>query len=93
MSELKRVKIVVSGVVQGVFFRSTAAERANIIGAVGWAKNMPDGTVEIAAEGSGKQLDELIEWCRRGPPLARVLSVDVKWEKPTGEFDAFNIAH
>jgi len=93
MSESKRAEIVVSGVVQGVFFRSTAAERATLAGITGWTKNMPDGTVKIVAEGSGKQLDELIEWCRRGPPSARVFSVDVKWENPTCEFDSFNIAY
>jgi acylphosphatase len=71
-----RARIVVRGRVQGVWYRGSAQEEARRLGLVGWARNRPDGSVEILAQGAPAALDRFVEWCREGPPLARVRSVD-----------------
>lgn len=65
----------ITGEVQGVWYRKTAVERAVALGLKGYAKNLPDGSVRIEAEGSQQALDAFISWCRGGPPLARVQQV------------------
>lgn len=74
----------VRGKVQGVWFRGSCAERAQALGVAGWARNLPDGRVEVVAEGDPEAVAELVEWCRQGPPLARVVGVDVQQEPPEG---------
>lgn len=71
--------------VQGVFFRHKMTERARTRGVDGWVRNLPGGSVEAVFEGSRDQVDSMIRWCREGPRLARVDSVDVEWEEPLGE--------
>jgi len=71
-----RTRLVVRGRVQGVGFRYSAIERARLLGLAGWARNLPDGTVEIVAEGSAESIRLLIEWAQHGPPGARVSRVD-----------------
>ena len=73
------VHLIVSGRVQGVWFRAGAREQALELGLCGWAKNCPDGTVEIHAEGDKKTLEQFITWCRKGPPTARVSALEVEW--------------
>lgn len=90
-SENARAHLVVSGYVQGVYYRSTSAETGLSLGLAGWAKNLHDGTVEIVAEGDKGQIEKLIKWCHTGPPTARVAGVDVRWETPTGEFETFRV--
>jgi acylphosphatase len=77
----------VHGQVQGVFFRATARRRAESLGVVGFARNCPDGSVEIWAEGSPSAVESLIEFCRRGPRGAVVERVDVEDVAPSGERD------
>jgi len=84
-----RVRIHVSGRVQGVFYRSNTRRRALGLGLKGWVRNLPDGRVEAVVEGEEDQVDRLIQWCRRGPPSAVVTGLDVKPETPTGEFKTF----
>ena len=84
MSEV-RCRAVVSGRVQGVFFRDTCERVASGLGVRGWVRNRPDGTVEVAAEGSRDAVDALLDWCREGPPRARVVGVDVSDEPVAGE--------
>jgi len=67
----------VRGRVQGVWFRGNAQTFASEKGLNGWAKNCPDGTVEIHAEGDPAKLDEFVKWCGTGPPLAEVTGIDV----------------
>lgn len=86
-----RVHIYVLGRVQGVFYRSNTRRKAQELGLTGWVRNLPDGRVEIVAEGERGKLERLIEWCWSGPPLARVERVESKWEKPKGEFNSFII--
>ncbi len=80
-----RARCLVVGRVQGVFFRAAAAREAAGRGVAGWARNLRDGTVEAVFEGSRESVDEMITWCRGGPPMANVDRVDVTWEEPRGE--------
>ncbi|MFC5524865.1 acylphosphatase [Rhodanobacter ginsengisoli] len=68
-------RFIVSGRVQGVFFRASTREQALMLGISGHAKNRPDGRVEVLACGSVDMLDALERWLRQGPPAARVESV------------------
>jgi acylphosphatase len=76
-----RVRIVVQGKVQGVFFRASTRARARSLGLRGWVRNRRDGSVEAVAEGPEKALELWIEFCRRGPPDARVEAMEV-YEDP-----------
>lgn len=90
-SDLARINLVVSGQVQGVFYRASTLEQAQSLSLTGWVKNLADGAVEIVAEGPRYALEDLIAWCRRGPPAAEVQDVSVRWEKPRNEFRTFMI--
>lgn len=69
---MSAARFVVSGKVQGVFFRASARDRAQALGLRGFAKNLPDGRVEVLAAGNDAAIDELAAWLREGPPMARV---------------------
>jgi acylphosphatase len=86
-----RAHIFVSGRVQGVFFRSETQDEALRHGLTGWVRNLPDDRVEAVVEGDRDKVEALIEFCRRGPPGARVTRVDVTWEDYTGQFKSFTI--
>jgi len=88
---ISRVHAWISGRVQGVFYRASTHEKATSLGLKGWVKNLPDGRVELVAEGPPDKIEELLEWCQQGPPGARVTDIEVKHEKPTGEFADFSI--
>ena len=79
-----RRRVVLSGHVQGVFFRETARRRALALGVAGWIRNTPDGSVEAAFEGEAEAVGRLVEFCREGPRGARVDWVDVIAEEPEG---------
>ena len=79
---MTRRRVVVSGRVQGVFFRDTTRQRAEAAGVAGWVRNTPDGTVEAVFEGEPGAVDELVEFCRRGPSGAEVAEIDVEEEQP-----------
>ncbi len=87
---LKTVSITVSGKVQGVFYRQSTREKATALGINGEIKNMPDDTVHIIATGPAAQIEQLIEWCRQGPPKAVVTEVITK-ELPLTSFQKFTI--
>ena len=74
-----------SGRVQGVFFRASCAERAAALGLTGWIRNVANGDVEAVFEGTDAAVEQIVRWCREGPPLARVDRIDVVDETPTGE--------
>ena len=82
--------ILVTGEVQGVFFRQTAQEEARKLGVQGTVMNKEDGTVAIVATGTRELLDAFVEWCKEGPPRARVKDVEVK-EIPLQHFGSFTI--
>ena len=84
MSEV-RVRAVVHGRVQGVFYRDGCRAQAQRLGVRGWVRNRPDGTVEVVAEGSRGQVDQLLTWCRSGPPRATVTAMTLTDEVPAAE--------
>lgn len=88
---MKRLHLKIYGRVQGVYYRSSAQDKARELGLSGWAKNMTDGTVETVVEGEEKMLRDYIWWCKKGPAAARVEKIDETWEEPTGEFNGFSI--
>jgi len=67
-----------------VWYRAACAEEAEALGIAGWARNLPDGRVEVVAEGEPAGVDQLVEWCRHGPPSARVMGVEEQVEAPEG---------
>ncbi len=87
----RRARIIVSGRVQGVFFRDSTRREATRAGLTGWVRNLPDGRVEALFEGDEAAVQHLVDWCRRGPPDARVEQVAVEWGETTGEFGRFTI--
>jgi acylphosphatase len=88
----KRVRVVVSGDVQGVGFRWYTREEAMGRGVAGSVRNLPDGKVEAVFEGDARAVDAMVEWCRSGPTWARVDSVEVHKEPHRGE-PGFRIDH
>jgi len=87
----RRVHVFVSGLVQGVFFRAATCERAAALGVKGWVRNLPDGRVEILAEGAPERIAEFLDWCASGPPHAKVDSLEVIEESPIEEFTTFEV--
>lgn len=88
---LTRAHILVSGRVQGVFFRDHTQRWAASLGLTGWVRNLLDGRVEIMVEGSKEKIQSLHGKLKQGPPLSRVNSVDLRWEDHLGEFEDFRI--
>lgn len=80
-----RRRVVVDGHVQGVFFRDTCRRRAHALGVSGWVRNCLDGSVEAVFEGPPEAVDQMVEWCHRGPSRAVVTKVRVADEAPRGE--------
>jgi len=91
--ERVRARVIIEGRVQGVFFRHHTQEMAFRLGVKGWVKNRRDGGVEAIFEGDQERVDQIIQWCRRGPSEARVKNVSVTWESYTGEFDDFFVTY
>ena len=88
----KQVHLLISGVVQGVFFRASTSHAARALGLTGFVRNRSDGDVEVVAEGEEGSLEKMIGWCRKGPSGARVESVDVKWSEATDQYRDFRIS-
>lgn len=89
--DLARVNLIVTGRVQGVFYRASALEQAQSLGLTGWVMNLADSSVEIVAEGPRYALEELTAWCKHGPPEAMVQDVIVRWAKHQAEFRTFRV--
>ena len=84
VSDRSRCRVVVSGRVQGVWFRESCRREADAWGLAGWVRNRPDGKVEAAFEGPPEAVKALVTWCATGPPQARVVRVEQFEELPTG---------
>jgi len=80
-----RRRVLVSGRVQGVWFRDSCRTEAQRAGVAGWVRNLRDGRVEAVFEGESDAVDEMVEWCRQGPPNAVVVDIDVVDQAPEGE--------
>ena len=89
MENKTRAHAIISGRVQGVFFRMETKRAADGFGVCGWVKNRLDGTVEAVFEGDRDRVDAILDWCREGPPAAKVTDVNVSWEDYSGEFTGF----
>lgn len=87
---MKTVRLIIKGKVQGVFYRATAKDVADLIGVKGWVKNLPDDNVEIMATAADDVLQKFIAWCKQGPPRAKVDEVIVE-ELNSEEFKGFRI--
>lgn len=85
----KAARLVVSGRVQGVWFRAHTENKAREFGLLGTVRNLPDGTVEIVAEGSAAAIAGLREWAWQGSPHSRVTAVEIEDLEPSGEFESF----
>lgn len=66
------IRLIVTGKVQGVFYRAESRKKAMELGLAGWVRNRDDGSVEVHAEGPQETLEQLMTWCRRGPAMANV---------------------
>jgi len=80
-----------SGKVQGVFFRANTRDKAQEKGVKGWVKNLRDGRVEAVFEGPEEKVDDVIEFCKKNQPHARVDDIEIQEEEPTSQFDSFRI--
>lgn len=87
----QRIRLYVTGKVQGVFFRQTLKTVADKNGIFGWVKNLPDGRVEAVLE--GENLDSLVKWAHRGPANSQVDDVEMCDETFTGEFSKFDVLY
>lgn len=90
---MKRVRVLISGRVQGVFFRAYTKEEAQRLGLKGWVRNLPDGRVEALFEGESRAVDEMIKWCHRGSPASVVTKVEVLEEPFKGDLKEFVIRY
>ncbi len=88
-----RAHVVISGRVQGVCFRMETERAAANVNVLGWVRNRPDGTVEAVFEGDRKDVDQMLAWCRQGPPLAKVDHMDLRWETHSGKYTGFEITY
>lgn len=86
-----RKRVVISGRVQGVFFRDTCQRIAAEAGVAGWVRNRPDGAVEAVFEGPADRVERMVSWAHRGPSRAQVEHVNVHEEAPQG-LSTFTIA-
>jgi acylphosphatase len=91
MSDNVRVHVIISGRVQGVFFRMETQRAARRLGVAGWVRNLPDGTVEAVLEGSRGQVDAMLDWCRQGPPSARVDDLRIEEQPAAGASEGFEV--
>lgn len=88
---MKRFRAIVSGRVQGVGYRASAAHEARRLGVLGWVRNRFDGTVEVEAQGDEAVLQPFLVYLRQGPPGARVKFVDVDWLPLASDLGPFEI--
>ena len=90
---IRRVRLVVTGMVQGVWFRASMQREARRLGLCGWVRNRADGAVEAEAEGDSDAVAGLILWAQTGPSGARVDRVNVQAVEPTGGDVEFALRH
>jgi acylphosphatase len=90
---MKRMRVHISGIVQGVFFRAATRRTAADLNLTGWVRNMDDGRVEAVIEGEDAAVEKMIAWCEIGPPSAKVENVTTSEEHYTGGFSDFSIKH
>ena len=90
---MKRIHVLISGRVQGVYFRAETQRAATGLNLTGWVRNVPDGRVEAVFEGEDTNIEKMIAWCHHGPPAARVQEVITEEESYSGAFTGFGIKY
>ena len=93
MKEMARAHVLITGMVQGVFFRAYTRDEARVRGLRGWVRNLPDGRVEAVFEGERPTIDDMLTWCHKGPPYAYVQEVKVSWQSYQGDFKDFRVVY
>ena len=94
MTDLASLQVIVSGRVQGVYFRDFTSRQARELGLTGYVCNLPDGkAVEVQAEGERNNLERLIDQLKVGPPRARVEEVETNWSEYTGSYSNFSMRY
>lgn len=88
-----RAHVFISGKVQGVFFRAYTRDKALELGLKGWVRNLRDGRVEAVFEGEKDRVEEMLRWCHKGSPYARVTNVEVHWKDPAGDLHSFEVRY
>ena len=88
-----RAHVMISGRVQGVFFRAYTQRAAQERGISGWVMNTRDGRVEAVLEGEKEKVEDMIRWCHQGSPHSRITEVSVDWEEYSGEFRDFSVKY
>ena len=86
-----RKRLIIEGRVQGVWFRDSTRREAVSLGLSGWVRNRRDGNVEALIEGPQEAVDQLVSWCRNGPPAATVTRVHEEQKAWQGDFNSFDI--
>jgi len=89
--EKVRVRIIVSGRVQGVGYRNNVFKQAKKIGVNGWVRNLGDGRVEAVFEGEKQEVERIINWAKKGPLFANISDFKIEWQEPKGEFNNFEV--
>ena len=90
-STMKQATIKITGKVQGVFYRAHAQKKAEALGLTGYARNLPDGSVEVVVQGDEAAIKSFVEWCRQGSPSAKVENVEVKYDKIPKVYEGFSV--
>jgi acylphosphatase len=93
MQKKVRAHTIITGKVQGVFFRMETQRAARSHRVSGWVRNKIDGSVEAMFEGAEADVRATLAWCKEGPPRAMVSNVDVTWQDYTGEFETFEVTY
>jgi acylphosphatase len=90
---MKRIHLIIHGLVQGVFFRAETKQKADELAVTGWVANESDGTVTIVAEGPENKINELTLWCHSGPSKAKISKVHAVEEPYCAEFEGFEVRY
>lgn len=90
---MKRVKVLISGIVQGVAFRASIRHKAILLDLKGYVKNLDSDKVEAVFEGLDEKVDEMIKYCKKGPMLSKVENIKIKEDNSKEKFDGFEIRH
>ena len=93
MENKVRAHAIITGKVQGVWFRMETQHAARSHDVTGWVRNKMDGSVEAVLEGEESNVNATLEWCQKGPPHASVSRVDVAWQDYTGEYETFEVTY
>ena len=83
--------ILISGDVQGVYYRVSCKEYAIGVGVKGWVRNLDNGNVEALAQGEKEKIERFLEWCKKGPPQAKVEEIKITWQEANGPFNGFSV--